>query len=171
MCNIYKCVQQMVLKDVDNIIAAMDKDIHDYGLPELDDQDGEQGYHNRKVREQYSLGVNEEDLKGVHNLNPEQLSDFMEIIDNMINRKNIVFFVDDARGNGKTFLYKCLISTVRSEGHIAVATITFGIAASIMPGGRIAHSVFKIPTKISDGSILLVFFATTNNRVYKVAHF
>jgi hypothetical protein len=34
-----------------------------------------------------------------------------------------------------------------------VATATSRIAASIMPGGRIAHSVFKIAIKISDGSI------------------
>jgi hypothetical protein len=29
----------------------MDKDIPDYGLPKLDDQNAEQGYHNREVRE------------------------------------------------------------------------------------------------------------------------
>jgi hypothetical protein len=34
-----------------------------------------------------------------------------------------------------------------------VATATCGIAASIMPSGRTAHSVFKIPIKINDGSI------------------
>jgi hypothetical protein len=39
------------LKDIDDIISSMDKDIRDYGLPELDDQDAEQGYHNREVRE------------------------------------------------------------------------------------------------------------------------
>jgi Na+/glutamate symporter len=50
-------------------------------------------------------------------------------------------------------LYRCLIATVRSEGLIAAATATFGIAASIMPGGCIAHPVFKILIKISDGSI------------------
>jgi hypothetical protein len=61
----------MVLKDINDIVSAMDKDIRDYGLPEHDDQDAEQGYHNREVIEQYSLGVNEVDLKGVHNLNPE----------------------------------------------------------------------------------------------------
>jgi hypothetical protein len=59
----------MVLKDIDDIVSSMDKDIHDYGLPKLDDKDVQQGYNNREVREQYSLGVNEEDLKGVHNLN------------------------------------------------------------------------------------------------------
>jgi hypothetical protein len=36
----------MVLKDIDDIVSSMDKDIHDYGLPELDDQDAEHGYYN-----------------------------------------------------------------------------------------------------------------------------
>jgi hypothetical protein len=39
------------------------------------------------------------------------------------------------------------------EGLIAVATATSRITTSIMPGGRTAHSIFKIPIKISDGSI------------------
>jgi hypothetical protein len=51
MSNNLKCVQQMVLKDIDGIVSSMDKDIRDYGSPELDDQDAEQGYHNREVRE------------------------------------------------------------------------------------------------------------------------
>jgi hypothetical protein len=41
----------MVLKDIDGIVSSMDKDIRDYGSPELDDQDAEQGYRNREVRE------------------------------------------------------------------------------------------------------------------------
>jgi DNA replication protein DnaC len=143
----------MVLKDIDDIVSSMDKDIRDYGLSELDDQDAEQGYHNREVREQYSLGVNEVDLKGVHNLNLKQLSGFTEIIDHMINRKGRLFFVDGPGGTGKTFLYKCLIAIVHSEGLISVATTTSRIATSIMLGGHNAHSVFKIPIKISDGSI------------------
>jgi hypothetical protein len=31
----------MVLKDNDDIVSSMDKGIHDYGLPELNDQDVE----------------------------------------------------------------------------------------------------------------------------------
>jgi hypothetical protein len=87
MSNNLKCVKRMVLKDIDDIVSSMDKDIHDYRLPELDDQDAKQGYHNRDVREQYSLGVNETDLRGVHDLNPEQVSGYMEIIEHVINRK------------------------------------------------------------------------------------
>jgi hypothetical protein len=33
MYNNLKCVQQMVLKDIDDIVSSMDKDICDYGLP------------------------------------------------------------------------------------------------------------------------------------------
>jgi hypothetical protein len=153
MSNNSKCVQQMVLKNIEHIVSSMDKDIHDYGLPELDDQDPEQGYHNREVREQYSLGVNDTDLRGVQNLNSEQLSGYTEIIEHMINRKGRVFFAGGPGGTGKTFLYRCLIATIRSEDLIVVATATSRIAASIMPGGSTAHSVFKIPIKITDGSI------------------
>jgi hypothetical protein len=145
----------MVLKDIDAIVSSMDKDIHDYGLPELDDQDDEHGYHNREVREHYSLGVNETDLRGVQKLNTEQHSSYTEIIEHVINRKGRVFFGDGPRGTGKTFLYKCLIATIHSEGLIAVATTMSGITASIMPGGRTAHSVFKMLIKISDGSIYM----------------
>jgi hypothetical protein len=139
MSNNLKCVQQIVLKDIDDIVSSMDKDIRDYGLPELDDQDAEQGYHSREVREQYSLGVNETDLRGMHNLNQEQVFGYMEIIEHVINRKGRVFFVDNPGGTGKTFLYRCLIATIRSESLIVVATATSRITASIMPDGRTAH--------------------------------
>jgi hypothetical protein len=89
----------------------------------------------------------------VHNLNPEHLSSFLEIIDHVIKRKGRVFFVDGPESTGKTFLYMFLIADVHSEGLIAVAIATSGIAASIMPGDHTAHSVFKIPNKTSDGSI------------------
>jgi hypothetical protein len=71
----------------------------------------------------------------------------------VINKKGRVFFVDSPRGTGKILLYMCLIATVCLEGLIAVATARFGIAASIMPSGHTGHSIFKIPIKISDGSI------------------
>jgi hypothetical protein len=41
MSNNLKFVQQMVLNDIDDIVSSMDKDIRDYGLPELDYQDPE----------------------------------------------------------------------------------------------------------------------------------
>ncbi|XP_062208940.1 uncharacterized protein LOC133910622 [Phragmites australis] len=63
------------------------------------------------------------------------------------------FFVDGLGGTGKTFLYKALLAKVRSEGKIAVATATSGVAASILSGGRTAHSRFKISLGIQEGGV------------------
>jgi ATP-dependent DNA helicase PIF1 len=62
-----------------------------------------------------------------------------------------VFFVDRPGGTGKTFLYRVLLGKLRSQGEIVVATATSGVAASIMPGGRTAHSRFKIPLNVEEG--------------------
>ena len=50
-------------------------------------------------------------------------------------------------------LYRALLTKVRYTDRIAVATATSGIVASIMPGGRTAHSRFKIPIKLQNNSI------------------
>ncbi|XP_066363911.1 ATP-dependent DNA helicase PIF1-like [Miscanthus floridulus] len=54
---------------------------------------------------------------------------------------------------GKTFLYKAFLAKVWSERLIAIATAISGIAASILPRGRTAHSRFKFPIKIGDNSM------------------
>ena len=64
-----------------------------------------------------------------------------------------MFFVDGPGGTGKTFLYKALLARVRSEGLIAIATTTSGIVASILPGGRTAHSRFKIPITLASNNM------------------
>ena len=65
-----------------------------------------------------------------------------------------LFFVDGPGGTGKTYLYRALVATIRSQKKITLATTTSSVAASIMPGGRTAHSRFKIPLTI-DGLLYL----------------
>jgi primosomal protein N' len=55
------------------------------------------------------------------------------------------FFVDGLGGTGKTFLYSCLLSTVRAQGRVVVAVASSSIGALLLDGGRTAHSRFKIP--------------------------
>ncbi|KAL6580232.1 hypothetical protein OROMI_008256 [Orobanche minor] len=55
------------------------------------------------------------------------------------------FFVDGPAGSGKTFLYRALLAAVRSAHLIALAVASSGVAASLLPGGRTAHSRFKLP--------------------------
>ena len=107
----------------------------------------------RELTEERKIGYDEEDLKLIETLNAEQSYGFNEILAHVVNKKGKVFFVDGPGGTGKTYLYKALLAKVRSLGEIAIATATSGIAASIMPGGRTAHSRFKIPIKLGDNSI------------------
>jgi hypothetical protein len=63
-----------------------------------------------------------------------------------------LFFVDGPGGTGKTYLYIALLAIIRSQNKIVVATTTSGVAASIMPDGRTAHSCFKVPLTLEDGA-------------------
>ncbi|XP_022891825.1 uncharacterized protein LOC111406669 [Olea europaea var. sylvestris] len=51
-------------------------------------------------------------------------------------------------GTGKTFLHKALLTAVRSQNSIALATASFGVSVSLLLGGRTTHSRFKIPLEI-----------------------
>lgn len=106
-----------------------------------------------EVREEQSVPIDPEHLDIYKSLNDEQRAGFDDIIQHVIKKKSQVFFVDGPGGTGKTFLYKALLARVRSDGLIAIATATSGIAASILPGGRTAHSRFKIPIKLAHNSM------------------
>ncbi|KAL6873859.1 hypothetical protein ACP4OV_013941 [Aristida adscensionis] len=148
-----KVVEEMVLRDIRDMVHSMGKDIRNYDLPELKDTGEFSKDIMREVREELSVGINQEHLEMYATLNEEQRAGYDEIIHHVLNNKSQVFFIDGPGGTGKTFLYKALLAKVRSEGLIAIATATSGIAASILPGGRTAHSRFKIPLKLAENSM------------------
>uniref|UniRef100_K3YMN4 ATP-dependent DNA helicase n=1 Tax=Setaria italica TaxID=4555 RepID=K3YMN4_SETIT len=74
-------------------------------------------------------------------LNEEQSDGFDQIFDHVVCGRGHVFFVDG------------LEALVRSMDLIAIATTTSSIATSIMPGGRTAHSRFKIPIELGDNCV------------------
>ena len=56
-------------------------------------------------------------------------------------------------GTGKTFLWNAIISRLRSEKLIVLAVASSGVASLLLPGGRTAHSRFKIPIVIDESSV------------------
>jgi hypothetical protein len=70
---------------------------------------------------------------------------------------NNVYFIDGPGGTGKTFLYTLILAFVRSNKQIALATASSGIASLLLPGGRTAHSRFKIPIKLNESSTCNVY--------------
>ena len=59
-----------------------------------------------------------------------------------------LFFLDGPGGTGKTFLQNILLAHVRKQGKVALAVASTGITATLLEGGRTAHSRFKIPLNV-----------------------
>ncbi|GJV01309.1 DNA helicase [Tanacetum coccineum] len=71
---------------------------------------------------------------------------------NPVHLQQELLFVYDHGGIGKTFLWKTIISSLRSQGKIVLAVASSGIASLLSPAGRTAHSKFKLPLELTDES-------------------
>uniref|UniRef100_A0A8D8QT90 ATP-dependent DNA helicase n=1 Tax=Cacopsylla melanoneura TaxID=428564 RepID=A0A8D8QT90_9HEMI len=58
-------------------------------------------------------------------------------------------FLDAPGGTGKTFLINLLLAYVRQNKQIAIAVASSGIAATLLAGGKTAHSAFKLPLNLN----------------------
>nr|XP_043611848.1 uncharacterized protein LOC122583517 [Erigeron canadensis] len=85
-------------------------------------------------------------------LNSEQLQIYNHVLRNLDRSSQILLFIYGHGGTGKTFLWKTIISALRSTGKIVLAVAASGIASLLLPGGRTAHSRFKIPLELTDQS-------------------
>ena len=54
-------------------------------------------------------------------------------------------FLDAPGSTGKTYLINLILSKIRSQGKIVLATASSGIAAILLQSGRTLHVTFKIP--------------------------
>ena len=133
------------------MLQSMGKDIKSFPLPNIDATYDDASGVPHEIFEEASIEHNPDDVSLAYNLNIEQKAAYDEIMSAIENPIGGLFFVDGPGGTGKTFLYKALLAKVRSQGKLAVAMATSGVAASILPGGRTTHSRFKIPLTIEDG--------------------
>eukprot|EP00267_Zea_mays_P053373 XP_020406492.1 uncharacterized protein LOC109945102 [Zea mays] len=146
-------VEQMVLIDIRNMLQSMGKDIKTFPLPPIIDTYDDAIGTAREVYEEESIEPTVADVALKETLNEEQRAAYDKIMSAVDTDQGGLFFVGGPGGTGKTYLYRVLLATLRSQNKIAVATATSGVAASIMPGGRTAHSRFKIPLTIDDGVV------------------
>ena len=69
----------------------------------------------------------------------------MHCVDNNVGE---IFFLDAPGGTGKTFAIKVILASIQSKNDIALAIVSSGIAARLLPGGRTAHSALKLPLNL-----------------------
>jgi hypothetical protein len=64
-----------------------------------------------------------------------------------------LFFVLGHGGTGKTFLWNALVAYLRGYKRIVITVASSGVASLLLPGGRTAHSRFKIPIDLDDNGV------------------
>ncbi|XP_017227630.2 uncharacterized protein LOC108192562 isoform X3 [Daucus carota subsp. sativus] len=148
-------LESLTLYDVDLQLRKRGKTLADFPtLPKLDRDLQRQStntlLYEENMYDRHALAV--EGKKCREMLNDKQADIFDNVINNVICEKGGLFFVYGYGGTGKTFLWKTIINTLRSEGKIVLAVASSGIASLLIEGGRTAHSRFKIPIDIDENS-------------------
>ncbi|KAL0304597.1 UNVERIFIED_CONTAM: hypothetical protein Scaly_3018500 [Sesamum calycinum] len=140
-------IMNKLLHDINDILQQHKKSIKEFDLPQISEGFEDMRAISGVIEHELSIPISDDDLYGSRVLNAGQLLAF-DIISQAIRQKHsAIFFVDGPGGTGKTFLYRTLLANFRNDGCIILATATSGIAANLLPGGRTAHSKFKIPIK------------------------
>ncbi|XP_074351384.1 uncharacterized protein LOC141690488 [Apium graveolens] len=93
-----------------------------------------------------------ETAKLLQDCTEEQRKIYYAVIQSIGSNVGGILFVYGSGGCGKTFLWRTLIYKLRSEGKIVLLVASSGIAATLMPGSRTAHSRFKIPIVLDECS-------------------
>ena len=87
-------IEQMVLRDISDILYSMGKDISCFDLLEMQDGTGLAGSNCREVIEEMSINIDPEHLDLYATLNCEQRLAFDEIMHHVLQKKSKVFFID-----------------------------------------------------------------------------
>ncbi|XP_049370761.1 uncharacterized protein LOC125835697 [Solanum verrucosum] len=145
-----KKTRHSVLNHINDVLHTMGHDVNEYRLISENVVSSRVESEAKDVNFERNIVVTKEDLLLYKKLNTEQKKAYDIILQRVLTNESGAFFIDGPGGSGKTFLYRALLATVRSKGFIALATATSGVAASILPGGRTAHSRFKIPINIDE---------------------
>nr|XP_017217079.1 PREDICTED: ATP-dependent DNA helicase RRM3-like [Daucus carota subsp. sativus] len=114
---------------------------------------------NNLILEETNYNITEmevENKKLLSTMNAEQKTVYNAILESIDKNEGGIFFVYGSGGCGKTFLWRTLISKLRSQGDIVLPVASSGIAATLMPGGRTAHSRFKIPIVLDEFSLCAI---------------
>lgn len=86
--------------------------------------------------------------KNVPLLNAEQKNVYdspMKVVDDGTGG---IYFLDAPGETGKTFVISLILATIRSRSQIALAVASSSIAATLLEGGRTAHSALKLPMNL-----------------------
>jgi len=138
------------LIDLDNRVQTMGgQGIATFGLPPP-----EQATNNLTGEYMREISYNTEEMRAFvsdneHRLNEDQMQAYNAVISSIEGVRGGLFFLHATGGTGKTFIINLLRAKLRQSKQVALAVASSGISATLLTGGRTAHSSFKLPLDLS----------------------
>jgi hypothetical protein len=134
----------------DKALEMAGKDLKQLGLPTPQRNLGDR--LSREMLRETSYDVSELD-KYVSTNEPllvvDQRAAYNAILDRINRKAGGIIFLDAPGGTGKTFVINLLLAKIRQQSKIAIAVASSGIAATLLHGGRTAHSTLKLPLNLT----------------------
>ncbi|KAF1859858.1 hypothetical protein Lal_00028041 [Lupinus albus] len=148
-------LQNLTLLEIENLLQINRKSIRDY--PSMPYPEGRitSQLGNRLIYAERDYDKEELKAEFIHCFNlltDEQMIIFDKIMKVVNDGNGGTFFLYGYDGTGKTFIWKTLASTLRSENHIFLTVASSGIASLLLSGGRTAHSKLAIPVPTFENS-------------------
>ena len=158
-------LKSLILQDIELNLAAHDKTLAEYRLPNVTIEDLRRVQHMTTIqptaiREELDFDVvqlQEEAEQLARELTNDQRDIFNCVITSVQQRSDLRLFIDARGGCGKTYLLNTILKSVRSmseQGEICLAMASTGIAANLLHMGRTYHSRLKAPLTPKDDSTL-----------------
>ncbi|XP_058742975.1 uncharacterized protein LOC131615798 [Vicia villosa] len=154
-------LQNLTLIEIEKLLQANRRTLKDFSpIPYPDayvlEQLGNRLIYDERNYDTTSMNSEFENLFAA--LIDEQRSIYEKIIHAVESQKPAVFFLHGYGGTGKTYMWRTLAAALRSKHDICLTVATSGIASLLLPGGRTAHSKFRIPVPTMDNSTCKVEF-------------
>ncbi|KAI3951691.1 hypothetical protein MKW92_025210 [Papaver armeniacum] len=140
-------IKNLTLYEIERILDRDNKSLKHFKLPSPD-LEFQANLEKKLIRDEMSYdweSLANESSNMYNLLNVENKKIFNVVIDAVQTGIGGMFFVYGSGGTGKTFLCTAKLAKLRSQKRIVLVVASSGIASLLLPGGRTAHSRFKIP--------------------------
>uniref|UniRef100_A0A0R0L851 ATP-dependent DNA helicase n=1 Tax=Glycine max TaxID=3847 RepID=A0A0R0L851_SOYBN len=149
-------LKNLTLLEIEKLVHANQKSLKDY--PTMPYPEGanpawclenslilsELNYNNDEARSEF------ENL--FSSMTDEQKQIYQKIMQDVNNNEGGMFFLYGYGGTGKTYIWRTLASSLRAKNQIVIMVASSSITSLLLPGGRTAHSKFKILVPIFEDS-------------------
>jgi hypothetical protein len=134
----------------DNALRLGGKDLKQLGLPSPQRNLGDR--LSRQMLRETSYDVNELNQYVLANeplLVIDQRAAYNAILDRIERKADGIILLDVPGGTGKAFVINLLLAKIRQQSKIVIAVASSDIAATLLCGGRTAHSTLKLPLNLT----------------------